>query len=146
MTDCKRIDELLSGYLDDELTQADFQRVDVHLRSCTQCRATLEEMKQLQNAVAHSQSASELDQERWERIMNDMPTRASRGIGWTLLISGALTLVGIGIWEFAIDNDVPLHIKLAVGGVIFGLLFLFLSVLRQRLVSYKTDRYKEVQI
>jgi len=146
MTDCNKIDEMLSGYLDDELTQGDFQRVDVHLRSCDRCRGTLEQMKQLQTAVAKSQMAAELEPERWERIMNDLPAKASRGIGWILFLSGGLTLMGLGIWEFAIANDVPLHIKLAVGGVCFGLLFLFLSVLRQRMVGYKTDKYKEVQI
>ena len=78
--------------------------------------------------------------------MNDMPAKASRGIGWILFLSGVLTLVGLGIWEFAIANDVPLHIKLAVGGVFFGLLCLFLSVLRQRMVASQTDKYNEVQI
>lgn len=146
MFNCEKIDELLSGYLDDELTQGDFQRVDVHLRSCEKCRKTLDAMTQLQKAVANSQVAAELEQERWEKIMKDIPAQASRGIGWTLFIAGIVTLVSVAIWEFAVDVDEPLHIKLAVGGVWFGLLFLFLSVLRQRILSYKTDKYKEVQI
>jgi predicted anti-sigma-YlaC factor YlaD len=146
MSNCEKIDELLSGYLDDELTQGDFQRVDVHLRSCEKCRQTLEAMTQMQKAVATSQVAAELEPERWEKIMNDMPAKASRGIGWILFIAGITTLISLGIWEFAVDDDLPLHIKLAVGGVWFGLLFLFLSVLRQRILSYKSDKYKEVNI
>ena len=78
--------------------------------------------------------------------MNDLPARASRGIGWILFIAGVVTLAGLAIWEFAIDNEVPLNVKLAVSGVWFGLLFLFLSVARQRMVSWKSDKYKDVEI
>ena len=146
MSNCEKIDELLSGYLDDELTQGDFQRVEVHLRSCEKCRQTLDAMTKLQKAVANSQAAAELEQERWEKIMTDLPAKASRGIGWILFIAGFITLVSVAIWEFAVDDNTALHVKLAVGGIWFGLLFLFLSVLRQRIVSRKTDKYKEVQI
>ena len=77
--------------------------------------------------------------------MNDLPARASAGIGWVLFIAGAVTLLGLAIWEFAIDNEVTIWVKLGVAGVWFGLLFLFLSVLRQRLLSWKTDKYKDVK-
>lgn len=145
MSSCKRINELVSGYLDDELTQGDYQRVDVHLRSCEQCRQMLDDMTKLRGAVARSQPRDELEQQQWERIMNDLPARASRGIGWILFVAGFVTLLCLAIWEFAIDNQVPLVVKLATASVWFGLLFLFLSVLRQRVMSYKSDKYKDVQ-
>ena len=144
-TSCEKIDELISGYLDDELTQADYQQVDVHLRSCDKCRQTLDDMIKLRGAVAGSQNQTEIEHERWEKIMNDMPAQASRGIGWVLLIAGVITLVSLAIWEFAIDNSVSLPVKLGTAAVWFGILFLFLSVLRQRLVSWKTDKYKNVR-
>ena len=145
MSACEKINELISGYLDDELTQGDYQRVDVHLRSCDKCRQVLDDMTKLRGAVANSQTRMELENERWEKIMNDLPARASAGIGWVLFISGCVTLLALGIWHFAIDNEVPIGVKLGVSGVFFGLLFLFLSVLRQRLISWKTDKYKDVK-
>jgi len=36
---CANVDELLSGYLDDELTQKDRQRVDRHDEGCARWRA-----------------------------------------------------------------------------------------------------------
>lgn len=146
MSSCQRINELVSGYLDGELTQGDMQRVDVHLKSCARCRQMLDDMTKLRGAVARSQSPMELEQQQWERIMNDLPARASSGVGWILLISGFVALTGISIWQFAIDNQVPWYIKLAIGAAGFGTLFLFLSVLRQRLISWKSDKYKDVQI
>lgn len=145
MSQCQAINELISGYLDDELTQSDYQKVDVHLRSCVECQKTLEQLRTLRGAVAKSQTNMDLQEERWESIMNDLPAKNSRRIGWILLIAGILTLVSFGVWEFAVDTETPLAIKLGVAAVWFGFLFLFLSVLRQRLVSWKTDKYKDVK-
>ncbi len=145
MTYCHKINDLLSGYLDNELTQGDQQRVEVHLRECDKCRQILDDMTRLQGVISQTQSRPSLPEERWDQIMNDLPSRASQGLGWILLIAGAVTLLGLAIWEFAIDDQVTLPVKLAVAGVWFGLLFLFMSVLRQRLLSWKTDKYKDVK-
>ena len=145
MTSCQKINELISGYLDNELTQADHQQVEVHLRSCSTCKQVVDDMTKLKGAVAESRPRAELDEERWEKMMNDKPAKASRGIGWLLLIAGAVTLICYAIWEFAIDDEVQTGVKLAVAAVWFGLLFLFLSVVRQRMVDSKSDRYKDVR-
>jgi len=145
MTRCDQIGELISGYLDDELTQADYQQVQIHVQSCVACRQTIDDMTKLRGAVSDSQQQAKLENERWEQIMNDLPAKASRGIGWILLISGVITLLSLAIWEFAIDNSVSLPIKLASAAVWFGVLFLFLSVLRQRIVALRTDKYKNVR-
>ncbi|TWT81013.1 hypothetical protein CA13_24600 [Planctomycetes bacterium CA13] len=146
MIQCQQINELISGFIDHELTQQDEQRVRVHLRSCEQCQKTATEMRELQLAVSSACVVSKLEEERWEKIMNNRPAKASRGIGWTLLIAGFAWIVSVAIWEFAIDDNVPLIVKLPIGAVWFGMLFLFLSVAWQRVVSYKTDRYNKVKI
>lgn len=145
MNRCDVVNEMLSGFLDDELTQSDFQRVEVHLRSCEKCRQTLEEMKQLRAAVRQSQDDVRFPDEAWENVMNDLPAKTSRGIGWLLLISGTVSLSGLAAWEFFVDSEEPLYVRLMVAAILGGLLFLFLSVLRQRLVAQKTDRYREVK-
>ena len=146
MSVCENINELISGYLDDELVQGDRQRVEIHLRSCSDCQQKLDDMTKLQGAISDGSPKSELSNEQWEKIMNDLPAKASRGIGWILFIAGLITLIGYAVWEFAIDDETTLLVKLATSGVVFGLIFLFISVLRQRLIAFKTDRYKDVQI
>ena len=78
--------------------------------------------------------------------MNDMPAKASAGIGWILLITGTVTLCGFLAWELAISDEPPLYVKLAISAIFFGFTSLFASVLRQRMIARKTDRYKDVQI
>ena len=145
MNACEQLSDLLSGYLDEELTQGDYQKVDVHLRDCPACQKTINEMRLFRNAVASSQQPEKLADGQWEKIVNDLPGKASAGTGWVFLIAGVLTLAGLGIWEFAVADDILIGVKIGVGAVGFGVLLLFVSVLRQRLISWRTDKYKDVK-
>jgi hypothetical protein len=71
---------------------------------------------------------------------------AMRGLGWILFIAGVLGISGIAIYEFVIDTSLPGYIKVLTSFVWIGLGVLLLSVLRQRLVERKSDKYKDVEI
>lgn len=145
MLDCPQIDEMLSGYLDGELTQGDRQRVDLHLESCSKCRGVYEELADLRQAV-RKMSFGEISQEEWSKIMNDLPIRASRRAGWLLYVAGFLIVCGYGLYEFMADDSVDAVIKTGIGALVVGSLLLFISVLRQRLIARKTDKYRGVEI
>ena len=78
--------------------------------------------------------------------MNDSTVRVSRGIGWLLFIGGVLLVAGVGVYEFVIDSSLGLFMKLVIGAIYAGLASLFISVLRQRLLERKSDKYKDVEI
>ena len=46
------VDELLSGYIDGELTQQDSQRVALHCETCAECQAELAALSALRERVA----------------------------------------------------------------------------------------------
>ena len=78
--------------------------------------------------------------------MNDATTRTLRGVGWLLVIAGALALVGfIGYGMFFSGDESPV-IVWVVGGFYLGFAVLLLSVLRQRLIERKSDKYTDVEI
>ena len=78
--------------------------------------------------------------------MNDATSRATRGLGWLLLIGGAVAVVGYGFYEFLLaDTDAPI-LKWGLIAFYVGWGVLLLAVLRQRLLARKTDRYKDVEI
>jgi hypothetical protein len=135
----------LSGYLDNELTQGDRQRVELHMESCADCRQSYEEMAQVRADVGQL-SFGEISHEEWSGIMNDLSVRTSRGAGWLLYIVGLLGLVGYGAYQFYRDDTVPALVKTFVAAILIGLLLLFISVLRQRIVSKRSDKYQDVQI
>ncbi len=78
--------------------------------------------------------------------MADTTTKAARGIGWLLLIGGAMAAAGVAVFAFLTDPSIELRAKLIAGAIYGGLAFLFISVLRQRLIERKTDKYKDVEI
>ena len=79
-------------------------------------------------------------------MMNDTSVQTSRGFGWLAFIAGMLVLLGYVVYEYAIDESVELGVKLAALALVVGLFGLFLSVLRQRFIARKTDKYKDVEI
>jgi len=141
----EHVGELLSGYLDGELTQQQRQRVDIHCDTCTECKKNLEELRALRESIGKSR-LSEIDQDVWREMMDDTTVRTSRGIGWLLFLGGVLVAMGIGVYEFVIASSLGLVEKLIVGATYGGLAVLFFSVLRQRLIERKTDKYKDVEI
>lgn len=78
--------------------------------------------------------------------MKEHTSGAGRGLGWILLIAGVLGISGIAIYQFVIDTSMPTYIKVLTGLVWIGLGILLISVLRQRLIERKTDKYKDVEI
>ena len=141
----EHVGALVSGYIDGELTQQQRQRVEIHCDNCTECRQILDELKQLRNDVGKSR-LSEYGEDKWRESMDDTTTRISRGIGWLLLIGGALAIGGIVLLGFITDPTLELHMKVIIGAIYGGLAVLFISVLRQRLIERKTDKYKDVEI
>lgn len=78
--------------------------------------------------------------------MNDNTVQTTRRIGWLLFIAGLLAISGIGVVGFLFSDEISVWMKLIIIAVYGGLGFLLFSVLRQRLIERKTDKYKDVEI
>ena len=137
--------ELLSGYVDGELTQQQRQRVDVHCADCQECASDLRDLRTLRENIGQA-GLSDMNQDVWREMMNDHSVKTPRRMGWLLLSGGALIAMGIGIVGFLLNSSVGIVEKLIVSSIYGGLALLFYSVLRQRLMERKTDKYKDVEI
>ena len=112
---------------------------------CQRCSARLRELGKLRASVGKLQ-LNGIAKEEWNQMMNDALARTARGAGWLLFIGGVLAIVGYIGYEFALSHAEPPLIKWAVGALYVGVAALLLSVLRQRLVTRRTDKYKDVEI
>ena len=149
VSNTKRIDEhvgeLLSGYIDGELTQQQRQRVEIHCGTCSDCESELNALRALRRDVSNSR-LSEYGEDVWREKMDDTTVKATRSIGWLLFLGAVLICGGVGIYEFVFDSSMGTFEKLLVSAVYGGLALLFFSVLRQRLIERKADKYKDVEI
>jgi len=141
----EHVGELLSGYIDGELTQQQRQRVEVHCSDCADCERELADLTSLRKEIGASE-LSQFGEDTWRETMADTTTKTARGIGWILLIGGVLVAAGIAVFAFLTDPSIELRAKLIAGAIYGGLALLFISVLRQRLIERRTDKYKDVEI
>lgn len=139
------VGELLSGFVDGELTQQQRQLVSLHCDVCEECRETLTKLRELRHSIGKAH-LSEVGEDKWRETMNDSKIQATRNIGWLMFIAGLLAITGIGVFGFLFSDDISVGMKLIIIGVYGGLALLFFSVLRQRLIERKTDKYKDVEI
>ncbi|MBU0640741.1 MAG: zf-HC2 domain-containing protein [Planctomycetes bacterium] len=144
MSDCTEIQERLSAYLDQELTQQESQRIAVHLRECPRCRGVCEDFARLRQGVKRLKYPAPSEAE-WRKTMARFTFTATRGVGWLLWLGGAIVLVGYGIYEFATDSTIAALERVAVLGLILGAVLVFLTVLVERAVAYQHDKFKDVQ-
>ncbi len=138
-------DQLLTGYLDNELTQQDRQRVEQRMVNEPTYRKQFEDLTSLQTDIAGLDFQPNKTTQ-WSELAPDATSRTTRSLGWLSYIISTLFLVGYGLYEFIIAETENALVKTAVLGIFLGLGLLLVSVIKQRLVESKTDRYKDVQI
>ncbi len=136
-------EQLLSGHLDGELTQAEAQQVRIHLEDCETCRALFEQLQLMREASMSTPFATP-DDEQWDERPRGGASRLFRGTGWIFLTAWIAASLGFAFWCFVTEPGEPL-LKLLVFSGVLGIGSLFLSVLLDRLRSAKTDRYRRVK-
>lgn len=138
----EEVSALLSAFLDDELTQAEAQRVRVHLEDCADCREAFEEMKAL-GEQARSIEFPQPDRGDVERLDRALSVRGPRLAGWGLVLLAVAVWAGYAVWHFLTE---PLDFgRLTAAALVVGFVLLLASVLRQRLLEIPNDRYRRVR-
>ncbi len=141
----EHVGEALTGYIDGELTQQQRQRVELHCDSCDDCARLLDELEALRGQLGAA-PLTPYGEDKWREAMDDTTVRVSRGLGWLLLGGGALLLAGIVVAALFMDPEIGRWERVALLLLYGGGAALFGSVLRQRLIERKTDKYKDVEI
>lgn len=145
MASCTRSfdEELLSGYLDHALNQAQSQKIRVHIEDCDACRSLYEELRTLRTA-ARDTVFKEPEEEAWPELPATPSSRLSRSLGWVLVVSWLVVVSAFALWRFFSQTGDPLEIFIVLG-LPGGFVLLFLSVLIDRLRDLRTDRYRGVK-
>ena len=140
----EQVAPLLSAFLDGELTQADAQRVRIHLEDCAECRQALHEMQTIGRAARTLEFPKPKDDEI-ARLEKALSVRAPRIAGWVLLLLGLLSWSGYAAWLFLTSPDLLSFESLVSAAIFIGFLLLLVSVIRQRFLELPHDRYRGVK-
>jgi anti-sigma factor RsiW len=146
--DMDRFHRLMTGALDGELSaaeQAEFQQL---LASAPARQQEWNEYRKLKE-VTMKIKFTEPPPEVWDRYWVNVYNRIERRVAWILVSLGAMVVLffaGIKAVESVLaDAEMPWLVKVAILTLLAGGVILFVSVLREKLFTKKTDRYKEIQ-
>ena len=92
-------ESMLSGYVDSELTQADNQRVQLHLEECSACRRLVADLRQIREAAMTTQFPVPTDDE-WRETPRSGGGRWLRRLGWILVSIWTLGAAGLAVFGF----------------------------------------------
>ncbi|MFA5424804.1 MAG: zf-HC2 domain-containing protein [Phycisphaerae bacterium] len=145
---CRQYKDLMMGYLDNELDEAQKFSFEQHVQSCKECAAEFEQFKKLKN-VTDSVKFAEPEDVLWENYWSGVYNRFERGLGWLLMSVTGIALIIFGLFKLVEgivkDPNVELILKIAILALLAGLAVMFVSILRERLYFWKKDRYKDVR-
>lgn len=145
---CRDFKDLLMAYLDGELEDEKKREFEKHLSSCSECSSELEDFKKLKQ-ITDEVTLAEPEDKIWQQYWSNVYNRAERTVGWILFSVSAILLLiyaGFKLIEQIIDDPtIGTLLKAGLLVLIAGLAVLFVSIVRERLYFWKTDRYKDVR-
>ena len=145
---CNEYKDLLTAYLDNELSDEQKAGLEKHLQTCQSCKVELDEFRKL-ISITDEITLMEPEDKLWESYWSGTYNRCERGIGWILFGIASIALMIYCGFKFveAIVEDPTIGVMLKIGilAMIAGLAILFVSVLREKLFFWKNDRYKDVR-
>jgi predicted anti-sigma-YlaC factor YlaD len=144
MSSCDRYKGLLTGLLDSELTSEETALVNDHLIRCASCRADYDSLRRTEDKLS-TVSFVEVGDEAARAFWRLPYSRALRITGFLLIVGGYVALALQALFTLLSKGlDAALE-ALPMAAIVIGLLILFGVVLIDRIISWQTDPYKEIE-
>jgi len=146
--DLDRFNILLMGAVDGELNSEEWGEFERLIADRPEFKKEYEEFKKLKEATKDMKFKNP-PAEIWDSYWLNVYNRIERGLGWILLSIGCIILLTFAGYHFfkalIFDANLPLIIKISIFSVIAGVAILLVSIVRERLFTYKSDPYKEIK-
>ncbi len=138
----------IMAYLDQELSAEESTLIKQKIATDLQyqkCYNQLRKLKEVTGAMKFKILPDMYWDEYWQQVYN----RLERGISWILISLGAIIVMTFALWTAATEllADQAIHpiLKFGIFILIIGGVVLFVSILREKLMVRRVDKYKEVE-
>ncbi len=139
---------LIEKHFSNELSVEEKKEFEQLLNSNKQLQAEFEEQKRIKE-VLNRMKLKNPSREVWDGYWLGIYNRIERGFAWIIISIGAIIFFGYASYEFVDaflkDTQAPLLAKIGMGFLVFGGFILLFSIIREKLFTYKRDKYKEIQ-
>lgn len=149
-SDCHldRFHQLMMQALDDELSAPEREEFEQMLAGSSERQREWNEQKKLKE-LTMAMRFNDPPEEVWDQYWTGIYRRLERRAAWVLVSLGAMVVLFYGAFKAAesvwTDQRLPWVVRGAIGALMVGGIILFVSVLREKLFTHKTDKYREIQ-
>lgn len=145
---CDEMSLNVMALLDGELDDNKKSQVTAHLESCETCSNDYASLKKVKE-VTDKMTFKKLPEFYWDDYWKHIYNRIERGLSWLFLSIGAIIILCFAGWEFLntviIDEQIHPFLKVGIFILMIGLIILVISILREKIMVRKVDKYKEVE-
>jgi divalent metal cation (Fe/Co/Zn/Cd) transporter len=136
------------AYLDNELPESEMQEIRQLIEKEDSYRAIYQSLKNVKE-VTQEMKLKKLPEMYWDEYWQHVYNRIERGISWILISIGVIIVGAYLIWQFTesliANQNIPMVLKTGILILIAGLVVLIVSILREKLMVRKVDKYREVE-
>jgi hypothetical protein len=145
---CEEMSLNIMALLDEELSEDKIGDVKKHLEICDKCSDEYASIKKVKE-VTSKMKFKKLPEFYWDDYWKHIYNRIERGLSWIFLSLGAIIILCFASWEFfdKLIADQHIHPLLKVGIFIFiiGIIILIVSILREKMMVRRIDKYREIE-
>jgi hypothetical protein len=138
----------IMAYVDNELAPSDIDFVKSHLEQCSTCQNkyySLLKVKEVTNKMKFKKLPDMYWDEYWQHVYN----RIERGISWIFISIGAIIVLLFVLWNFINEILVDQHLhpllKVGIFSLLVGGVILLISVIREKIMVKRVDKYREIE-
>ena len=136
------------AYLDGELSELEMKEIKQLIDDDEMYKEVYLSLKKVKE-VTQEMKFVKLPEMYWDDYWEHVYNRIERGISWILISLGVIVVGSFLVWQFieAIIVDQNIHVVLKAGILILltGVVVLIVSILREKLMVRKVDKYREVE-
>ena len=139
---------LIEKYFDNELSATEEKEFEKLLNSDPNLKTEFEGQKKIKE-VLKKMTLKNPAKEVWDSYWLGVYNKFERRLAWIAISIGAIIFFGYAAIEtvnaFIKDTHTPPIAKVGIGILIFGVLVLLFSLLREKFFTSKRDKYKEIE-
>jgi len=144
----ERLAELSEKYISASLNSEEAEEFQDYLNQHPESKIAINEHIKLKELMMHSK-LKEPKVEFWDIYKEKLFNRIERNTAWFLIILGSI-VVGIFFLFNLVDawfseHDLPDLVKYGIASLMLGFILLIFSLIRERIQTFKNDKYKEVE-
>jgi hypothetical protein len=136
------------AFMDKELPPEEMAEIKKLLDRDKSYRQKYNEFMKLKE-VTSEMKFKKLPEMYWDEYWHHVYNRIERGISWILISLGAIIILFFSLWNFVnellVDQKLNPVFKIGIIILLLGAIVLLISVVREKLMVKKVDKYREVE-